>query len=138
MYDMNLGSWGKGISCYRSQIYFSDCVIYCRSHIGYPSRIFFSGFVAMQDFFFLKFCFAGFFFLFLDSPPLHISNGASLTTKDCWCLAKIIFTQDDQHCSILLAEFNISTQSKKNLMTFSSLTKNISFFRRKLSIVSLF
>ena len=75
---MNLGSWGKGISCYRSQIYFSDCVIYCRSHIGYPSRIFFSGFVAMQDFFFLKFCFAGFFFLFLDSPPLHISNGASL------------------------------------------------------------
>ena len=38
---------------------------------------------------------------------------------------------------VLLAEFNVSTQSKKNLMTFSSLTKNLSYFRRKLSIVSL-
>ena len=56
------------------------------------------------------------------------------TTKDCWCLAKIIVSLDDQHCSILLAEFNVYTQSK----TFFSLTKNLSYFRRKLSIVSLF
>ena len=56
------------------------------------------------------------------------------TTKDCWCLAKTIVTLDDQHCSILLAEFNVCTQSK----TFFSLTKNLSYFRRKLSIVSFF
>ena len=42
------------------------------------------------------------------------------TTKDCWCLAKIIVSLDDQHCSILLAEFNVYTQSK----TFFSLKKN--------------
>ena len=27
----------------------------------------------------------------------------------CWCLAELIFTWYDQHCSILLAEFNMST-----------------------------
>ena len=26
----------------------------------------------------------------------------------CWCLAELIFTYYDQHCSILLAEFNMS------------------------------
>ena len=27
----------------------------------------------------------------------------------CWCLGELIFSQYDQHCSILLAEFNMST-----------------------------
>ena len=30
----------------------------------------------------------------------------------CWCLAKLIFTWYDQHCSILLAKFNMSTVLK--------------------------
>ena len=118
---MNLGSWGKGISCYRSQIYFSDCVIYCRSHIGYPSRIFFSGFVAMQDFFFLKFCFAGFFFLFLDSPPLHISNGASLTGVE----AKKEFNTDNSATSVRPSNFSLvffQRVSKTGIANFVSFT----------------
>ena len=30
----------------------------------------------------------------------------------CWCLAELIFTKYDQHCSILLGEFNMSTLVK--------------------------
>ena len=32
-----------------------------------------------------------------------------ILSVSCWGLAELIFTQYDQHCSILLAEFNMST-----------------------------
>ena len=84
-FGMNLGSLGKGISCYRSQVYFLDCVIYVHCHIGYSCGIFFFLVPFQCRIFFRKFVACRILFLFLDSspspPPLHISNGPPLNDK---------------------------------------------------------
>ena len=53
----------------------------------------------------------------------------------CWCLAELIFTLYDQHCSILLAEFNMSTpkiptcsQILVSFFAFCKLQRNFGFF----------
>ena len=63
-FEMNLGSWGKGISCYRSHVCFSDFVIFIYIvtaviHAGY----FFSGSFCSAGYFILNVCFAGSFFV---------------------------------------------------------------------------
>ena len=53
------------------------------------------------------------------------SDLSSNLELSCWCLAELIFTYKDQHCSILLAEFNMSTICKKCFHQSKSLQESL-------------